>query len=119
MGGTLTKKPQSRVTSFPFARAFVVQFEQAGASSTKFKGRVEHLESGERASFGSREALLGVLTGVLVQARPHTEEEAEIAEGTPRSRHLGLTANRSGGAKKELVKPDQRPKEEIKCDQQR
>ena len=120
MGATSTKKPQSRVASFPFARAFVVQFvEQAGSSSTKFKGRVEHLESGERASFGSREALLGFLTGMLVQARPRTADEAEMAEGTPRSRRRGLAANRSGDAKKELVKADQLPKEEIECDQQR
>jgi hypothetical protein len=119
MGGTSTKKPRLRVdsaggalpeASFPFKRAFVVQFvERAGASSTKFEGRVEHLETGSRASFGSREALLGLFAGMLVQASPRPGKEAEMAEGKPGSRRRALADNGSGDAKAEQVQADHIP----------
>ena len=75
---------------FPFARAFVVQFvERAGASPTKFEGRVEHLETGHRGGFGDRNALLDFLVGMLAQISSRSDEEAESAEGKPRSRRRG------------------------------
>jgi hypothetical protein len=76
-GGKSTKESRSRAggsgvnspgTTFPFRKAFVVQFvERAGASSTRFEGRMEHLETGRTARFGSRKALLDLLAEMLVQ----------------------------------------------------
>ena len=75
---------------FPFVRAFVVQFvERAGASPTKFEGRVEHRETGRRGRFGDRKALLDLLIGMLAQISSGSGEEAESAEGTPRSQRRG------------------------------
>jgi hypothetical protein len=92
-GDESTKKSRSRASdsgtppgaAFPFKRAFVVQFvERADGSSTRFEGRVEHLETGRGARFGSRKALLDLLGGMLVLASPGPGEEAEMAEGEVR-----------------------------------
>jgi hypothetical protein len=50
-----TKAPE-----FPLWKAFVVQFGR-GEGPGSFCGRVEHLSSGRRTRFGSREELLEVL----------------------------------------------------------
>jgi hypothetical protein len=52
--------------SLPAWKAFVVQFSrETAAGSGVFSGRVEHLHSGRRARFGSREALLATLESML------------------------------------------------------
>jgi hypothetical protein len=98
-GGKSTKEVRSRAGSsgvgppeaaFPFKMAFAVQFvERAGATRTKFEGRIEHLESGRRARFGSRKALLDLLAEMLVEESPRPGEQGETAEGAPRSRRRG------------------------------
>jgi hypothetical protein len=97
-GGKSTKALPSRTGSSgggpsvaaPFKKAFVVQFvERVGASSMKFEGRVEHLETGRRANFGSRKGLLQVLAGMLVQASPCLGEEGETSAGKPPSQRRG------------------------------
>ena len=52
--------------TLPAWKAFVVQFSrETGVRSRVFSGRVEHLHSGRRARFGSREALLAALERML------------------------------------------------------
>ena len=47
-------------------RAFVVHFATSpGAPRRRFRGRVEHLSSGESAPFSSLEALLGFVGRIL------------------------------------------------------
>ena len=54
------------VPELPAWKAFVVQFSRdAGARSGICAGRVEHLSSGRRARFASRDELLEVLTRLL------------------------------------------------------
>jgi hypothetical protein len=45
----------------PAWKAFVVQFSRDASSQGTFAGRIEHLSSGRRARFNSREELLAVL----------------------------------------------------------
>jgi hypothetical protein len=50
----------------PAWKAFTVQFSaESGASTGVFSGRVEHLNSGRRARFGSKQDLLTVLERML------------------------------------------------------
>jgi hypothetical protein len=50
----------------PAWKAFAVQFSQETCTrSGLFSGRVEHLNSGRRARFGSRHELLAVLERLL------------------------------------------------------
>lgn len=52
--------------ALPAWRAFLVQFSVDGAGDMAvFSGRVEHLNSGRRVRFGSREDLLAALTRLL------------------------------------------------------
>ncbi len=57
----------------PAWKAFVVQFSRdAGAKSHAFWGRVEHLSSGQRTRFGSREELLAILERQLEDLRENS-----------------------------------------------
>lgn len=49
------------VPELPAWKAFVVQFTQASGSGDCFAGRVEHLTSGHRVRFASRQDLLEAL----------------------------------------------------------
>ncbi len=50
----------------PAWKAFAVQFSQETSTRTGlFSGRVEHLNSGRRARFGSRQELLAALQRLL------------------------------------------------------
>lgn len=52
--------------ALPAWKAFVVQFSrETGAEVGTFSGRVEHLNSGRRARFGSAEELLTILRKLL------------------------------------------------------
>ena len=54
------------VPTLPAWKAFVVQFSQETVAHTEnFAGRVEHLSSGRRAGFRSRQELLAVLERLL------------------------------------------------------
>ena len=58
--------------NLPAWKAFVVQFtREAGAGTGIFSGRVEHLSSGRRARFASREELLAMLTELLDELGSH------------------------------------------------
>lgn len=57
-----TEKPGKDLPELPAWKAFVVQFSRkASARGGNFSGRVEHLSSGRRARFDSREELLASL----------------------------------------------------------
>jgi hypothetical protein len=57
---------QSSAPTLPAWKAFAVQFStETGASTGVFSGRVEHLNSGRRARFASKEDLLAVLERML------------------------------------------------------
>jgi len=54
------------VPTLPVWKAFVVQFSrESGARPRVFSGRVEHMTSGRRATFGSTRELLAVLRRLL------------------------------------------------------
>jgi len=56
--------------SLPVWKAFVVQFDRvSGGTTGSFAGRVEHLSSGRRAHFTSRDELVTALGGLLDEAR--------------------------------------------------
>lgn len=56
----------SPLPALPAWKAFAVQFShQSGGGKATFSGRVEHLHSGRRASFASREELLAKLERLL------------------------------------------------------
>ena len=57
--------------SLPPHNAFLVQLgEEVDAALGHCAGRVEHLESGRRARFGSRDELFSVLARMLAQRDP-------------------------------------------------
>ena len=59
---------QESVPTLPAWKAFAVQFSrESGTCSQVFSGRVEHLNSGRRARFGSRQELLAVLERLLAE----------------------------------------------------
>lgn len=62
-----TKTPE-----FPLWKAFVVQFGR-GEGSGSFCGRVEHLSSGRRTRFGSREELLAALEHEIAEIEKSSE----------------------------------------------
>jgi hypothetical protein len=56
-------------TSFPQRKAFVLQFSaEAGPQTGLFRGRVEHVTSGDGATFGSTEELWAFVRTVLMQS---------------------------------------------------
>ncbi len=56
------------VPALPVWKAFVVQFSRkTGAQPGTFAGRVEHMSSGRRARFASREELIATLQRMLDQ----------------------------------------------------
>ncbi|HXC52375.1 MAG TPA: hypothetical protein VN634_15950 [Candidatus Limnocylindrales bacterium] len=55
-------------TSFPQRKAFVVQFSaEAGPQTGLFQGRVEHVTSGDTASFESTEELWAFVRSVMMR----------------------------------------------------
>lgn len=61
----------SAAPTLPAWKAFAVQFStETGASTGVFAGRVEHLNSGRRGRFGSRQELLAILQRLLDQIEP-------------------------------------------------
>jgi hypothetical protein len=84
-GGVAPREPR-----FPYTRAFVVQFaEHAEPSGGEFEGRVEHLHSGRRAPFESGEALVTLLTGMLLHPDSDPGDPGEAPPGKPRGRKSG------------------------------
>jgi len=62
--------------SLPTENAFLVQLAgEVDPARGSFAGRVEHLESGARAPFGSREELFAVFARMLAQRRKTEPEE--------------------------------------------
>lgn len=58
----------SQVPELPPWKAFVVQFSRDTTSQTEtFSGRVEHISSGRRVRFASREELLDALGKMIGQ----------------------------------------------------
>jgi hypothetical protein len=64
--------------ALPAWKAFVVQFSQASAgASPVFDGRIEHLHSGRRVRFASREDLLAALERMLDELEGPAGSEEE------------------------------------------
>jgi len=60
--------------ALPAWKAFVVQFSrEAGSATGVFSGRVEHLSSGRRARFASKEELIGNLQQLLDEVAVESE----------------------------------------------
>lgn len=53
------------VPALPAWKAFAVQFSRASGGGRVFSGRVEHLDSGRRTTFASRDELLETLERML------------------------------------------------------
>jgi len=53
------------IPSFPVWKAFVLFSRETGTQAGIFSGRLEHLSSGRRARFASREELLPLLSKML------------------------------------------------------
>lgn len=54
------------VPALPAWKAFAVQFSrQSGGGESAFSGRVEHLQSGRRTTFASRDELVATLERML------------------------------------------------------
>ena len=65
-GQRQTSSQSEAIPAFPVWKAFVLQFSrETGTQAGIFSGRVEHLSSGRRARFASREELLPVLSKML------------------------------------------------------
>jgi hypothetical protein len=59
----------SESPALPVWKAFVVQFDRlSGGSTGTFAGRVEHLSSGRRTHFASRDELVAALGALLDEA---------------------------------------------------
>jgi len=66
LGPPVPSADRGRGPELPAWRAFVVQFTRANRGRrAPFAGRVEHLYSGHRVRFESRDELLAVLTTLL------------------------------------------------------
>jgi hypothetical protein len=64
---------QPAAPTLPAWKAFTVQFSaETGAGRGVFSGRVEHLNSGRRARFASKEDLLAVLDRMLTDVEEPT-----------------------------------------------
>jgi len=64
--GSPAAAPDTGAPTLPAWKAFVVQFSRGTATRTGvFAGRVEHLNSGRRARFESRQDLLATLERLL------------------------------------------------------
>ena len=69
---------------FPQWTAFVLQFAaDRYAEHGRLAGRVEHVGSGERADFGSADALLAFVRGVLARAAPGAASRRAAASPDP------------------------------------
>jgi hypothetical protein len=62
------RNPGAAPTSFPQRKAFVLQFSaDAGPQTGLFCGRVEHVTTGEQATFHSTEELWRFVSAVLLR----------------------------------------------------
>jgi len=67
-GSRLASSDPEDIPALPAWKAFVVQFTRdTGTRSGTFSGRVEHMSSGRRARFASREELLAALEKMIDQ----------------------------------------------------
>ncbi|MFH0343348.1 MAG: hypothetical protein ACHBNF_14765 [Chromatiales bacterium] len=67
----MTKQGAAGPSALPVERAFVLQFRpEADIEQGPFRGRVEHVQSGQAARFGSLEELLEFLGRVLREGAP-------------------------------------------------
>jgi hypothetical protein len=74
------RRRRKPIPELPAWKAFVVQFSrEACTQAGVFSGRVEHLSSGRRARFSSKEELLAILAKLLdeIGAAPETEGSGE------------------------------------------
>lgn len=61
----------ARGPAFPQQKAFVLQFAaEAGPETGVFRGRVQHVATGEQASFQSLDELWAFVRGVLLEPPP-------------------------------------------------
>jgi hypothetical protein len=61
-----SRGPEGTGPAFPQSNAFVLQFAaDAGPDTGLFRGRVQHVTSGEQASFQSTDELWAFVRGVL------------------------------------------------------
>ena len=68
LGPPVRSGARDRGPTLPAWKAFVVQFtRETKARGGAFAGRVEHLNSGHRVRFDSREELLAALAALLAQ----------------------------------------------------
>ncbi|MFN2377641.1 MAG: hypothetical protein ABR538_13960 [Candidatus Binatia bacterium] len=59
----------ARGPAFPQQKAFVLQFAaEAGPETGVFRGRVQHVASGEQASFRSLDELWAFVRGILLES---------------------------------------------------
>ena len=62
----LVEDATAALPALPAWKAFIVQFtRETGVTAGAFAGRVEHLSSGHRERFSSREELLAIMTRQL------------------------------------------------------
>ncbi len=67
LGPPVRRGARGTEPTLPAWKAFVVQFTRESPCGGAFAGRVEHLNSGRRVAFDSREELLAALTTLLAQ----------------------------------------------------
>jgi hypothetical protein len=61
------KKPNFEPPPYAYDRSFVLQFSvDSGPGTKSFRGRVEHLRSGNRKTFESKNELLEFIAAALV-----------------------------------------------------
>jgi hypothetical protein len=73
--------PAMASNPLPSENAFLVQLGgDVGPELERFSGRVEHLESGRRARFGSRDELLAAFAQLLASRSAPIEEPSEPEE---------------------------------------
>ena len=87
-------------TTLPYDRAFVVQFTvETDEGLERATGRVEHLQTGRRAPFGSVDELLTRIASMLTGGKDQAGKQAPPAHGI-KGRVKGMTrASRGDRAK--------------------
>lgn len=73
-GGSDEGPNRGDVPELPAWKAFVVQFSRDANGHRRFLGRVEHLSSGRRARFGSKEELVDILAKYLERLDASSDE---------------------------------------------
>jgi len=74
---------ESAAMSFPSDRAFVVQFAVGPADGGAFRGRAEHLASGQVTHFDTIEGLLTFMHHVLGAGIAQPRRRVEPGQGGP------------------------------------